>query len=855
MMTEALPLPLPRSDQKDAGPERRETVQGELKEYQLSGTWRHLRGSTPGQPPTALNNTKALSHSRDGHAAGLIHPRLVLSQQPSQPVLTASPTSVDPPAPQRRMLPGRNVDATSIEDAYVAFILYCNPGVPPDTDSTALRDAFRTPPKSGGKSFSTYTLFELIRKLESKELKTWAELALKLGVEPPDQEKGESSQKIQQYAVRLKRWMHSMHVDAFFEYLIGRPSPYWTEIPPEHIPVADLERDGVAAEDDMALRALLPQIKPRRGRRKPDDEDMGKSPSRRPSPQTDDHGPGGQRATAEPWTAQPDGRGSVFLFPPVPDPSRLNPSAPSWTNDMVQTPMSAYPVPQSAITPSTRAAFWADEPKSAITPSKAKTARRHGAKVVSSAWRSGGIGSSGKTRGRPPINRGANQDGPFSAFPTTSDGPAFRFPSPTPTPDKNTAATKNNSSGPPPSSNKPVDQPPPAVARPSAPLPPLSVPQPPSRHTQPQTHQLSPISESMPARPAKRSRLSLQVPERKGGEVRLATPPLPDPASAPPAPPPVVMVNGQTPDVRPQNQTATKPPQVPHQSPAASATAVPPLHRPPPPPPPSATSAAAVAPPSSSSSLEPTPTPPAQAVFPPDPTDRTHVDDLEALFVSTILAADWFDSTNHPIPACSVDEAFAFGQAVVETLMRTAPTKEAFLINLSGLAGGKILLQRGSLRITRLEELEDRTRYKAAWRLRYGSIVGEWAMEEVVLHEKWNKKKKPTNKMNDSGGKAAVDGERNHTPHAQESSALRGGTGTGTGTGTGGVSGGGDEHGGGGNQHRDGRGGGGTAPDNDESQADVWRRRYEQMAATLLLRDEQMARLQSKVLEAVKEST
>jgi hypothetical protein len=96
------------------------------------------------------------------------------------------------------------VDAASVEDAFVSFILYCNPGVPLETDSAALREAFRTPPKSGGKSFSTFTLFELIKRLETKELKTWAELALKLGVEPPDQEKGQSSQKIQQYAVRLK---------------------------------------------------------------------------------------------------------------------------------------------------------------------------------------------------------------------------------------------------------------------------------------------------------------------------------------------------------------------------------------------------------------------------------------------------------------------------------------------------------------------------------------------------------------------------------------------------------------------------------------------------------------------------
>lgn len=104
----------------------------------------------------------------------------------------------------RSTLPDRNVTAATIEEAYVQFVLHCNPAVPAETDTAALREAFRVPPKSGGKSFSTFTLFQLIRQLETKEIKTWAELALKLGVEPPDQDKGQSSQKIQQYAVRLK---------------------------------------------------------------------------------------------------------------------------------------------------------------------------------------------------------------------------------------------------------------------------------------------------------------------------------------------------------------------------------------------------------------------------------------------------------------------------------------------------------------------------------------------------------------------------------------------------------------------------------------------------------------------------
>lgn len=129
-------------------------------------------------------------------------------QRQPQPTFTASPASSRSAGPRsslvRPVLPDRNVTDETIEDAYVNFILYCNPAVPLESDTTVLREAFQNPPKSGGKSFKTYTLFELIRQLEAKELKTWIELALKLGVEPPDQHKGQSSQRIQQYAVRLK---------------------------------------------------------------------------------------------------------------------------------------------------------------------------------------------------------------------------------------------------------------------------------------------------------------------------------------------------------------------------------------------------------------------------------------------------------------------------------------------------------------------------------------------------------------------------------------------------------------------------------------------------------------------------
>lgn len=130
------------------------------------------------------------------------NPRMGMMHHPGTHILARN---VAPrPTPTQRTLPHKKVTPETIDDAYAQFILYCNPGVPPETDTTVLRDAFKVPPKSGGKSFSTYTLFELIGLFQIKEIKTWADLALQLGVDPPDQDKGQSAQKIQQYAVRLK---------------------------------------------------------------------------------------------------------------------------------------------------------------------------------------------------------------------------------------------------------------------------------------------------------------------------------------------------------------------------------------------------------------------------------------------------------------------------------------------------------------------------------------------------------------------------------------------------------------------------------------------------------------------------
>jgi hypothetical protein len=128
-------------------------------------------------------------------------PRFTAISPASQPKQIASSASF---VPQDRSLPDRDVNDDTIDDAYAAFILYCNPSFSADMDTTELTKLFRIPPKSDGNAFSTWRLFELIRKLDCKEIPTWTQLALDLGVEKPDFDKGQSTQKVQQYSVRLK---------------------------------------------------------------------------------------------------------------------------------------------------------------------------------------------------------------------------------------------------------------------------------------------------------------------------------------------------------------------------------------------------------------------------------------------------------------------------------------------------------------------------------------------------------------------------------------------------------------------------------------------------------------------------
>lgn len=164
-------------------------------------------------PNHLLQPDNALSSAHLGHG---FYGDMARSSQPPSTPSNASPrfSAVSPNSqskhaapsysPDDRSLPSQDVSDETIDDAFASFVLYCNPSFALSTDTSELVKLFRTPPKSDGNAFSTWALFELIGKFSTGEIKTWTQLALDLGVSPPDTDKGQSTQKVQQYSVRLK---------------------------------------------------------------------------------------------------------------------------------------------------------------------------------------------------------------------------------------------------------------------------------------------------------------------------------------------------------------------------------------------------------------------------------------------------------------------------------------------------------------------------------------------------------------------------------------------------------------------------------------------------------------------------
>ena len=168
-----------------------------------TGMFSSLEQSSPDVPrnaATALMIDPSLNSAQDQDTTNTQQKNTAEAVQALTPLRLSSERT--------RSLPSTDIDNDSIDEAYVQFILYCNPSIPLVTDTTELKRGFRSMPKTDGKSFDTFALFLLIKKLEAKEIETWSQLVIELGVEPPDTTKNQSSQKVQQFAVRLKVFRH-----------------------------------------------------------------------------------------------------------------------------------------------------------------------------------------------------------------------------------------------------------------------------------------------------------------------------------------------------------------------------------------------------------------------------------------------------------------------------------------------------------------------------------------------------------------------------------------------------------------------------------------------------------------------
>lgn len=325
-----------------------------------------------------------------------------------------------------------------------------------------------------------------------------------------------------------------MHIDAFFEYMLDKQHSYFLQIPPPHDPFPEDGRDGVPLEEDLAIRALDPKFKPKRGRRKADDADEEletevDTPARK-RPQLDTSIPFGnalQPQSAYPTSAHPDHHMGGFLAPHDPwtaAASAITPASVLNASHRLKqqenlTPYSASPLsggqqirwrlnsqepatphPLSAVTPSSAHHFF-DEPQSAVTPSSARprARRRHGP-AVSSAWSASSTTPGGKPRGRPPSNR-STRDGPFVTFPVNpSRG--------------NTLVDQQRHS----SALTPIAERPQSKSPPSEQV--FRFPPTPASALPPSTGESPVIS----AGGTQRQRLSLQVPQNIGNPVRLITP-------------------------------------------------------------------------------------------------------------------------------------------------------------------------------------------------------------------------------------------------------------------------------------------------------------------------------------------
>lgn len=261
-------------------------------------------------------------------------------------------------------------------------------------------------------------------------------------------------------------------------------------------------RDGVPLEEDLALRALVPQWKPKRGRKRAEDKEIeDEKLVKRPQLDTsiDTLHPGNFQnpsvpfpQSAIPFSAYPSDTdpwmtaASSFTAPGSDNPSDQQGQDIRWRLSEREASPSGYP--QSAILPRgshPSEMLGSTEPRSAMTPvsgDKSRSKRRHGP-AVSSAWPNSTGSSTTKGRGRPPNK--SSSTGSFSSFQVNQNSEPLQTPNPG-------AQSSSPSLG--------------------------------QNQSQP-VHDTAYNQSPTPTAHARPGKLQLQVPQHSGAPVRLVTPP------------------------------------------------------------------------------------------------------------------------------------------------------------------------------------------------------------------------------------------------------------------------------------------------------------------------------------------
>ena len=200
---------------------------------------------------------------------------------------------------------------------------------------------------------------------------------------------------------------------------------------------------------------------------------------------------------------------------------------------------------------------------------------------------------------------------------------------------------------------------------------------------------------SRPSRPS----ISLQVPERPSGTIRLATPP------------PVVVINGEANGSSGQDQNT--PPDQPSQEEHDRTDFTHPLHP-------------------KNISRSPSPQRHVPEYYFEYEDDRTNMDEVIGFLTKCTRDAEWIDVEGNIMKdRPPVEEVTALVNTTIEAMWKATASPEAFLINLAAMAGGHVLLTDKS-KVRRLGTEGGFLKYRCEWEYRFGSIKGFYTMEQGV---------------------------------------------------------------------------------------------------------------------------